>query len=125
MKRLILLILIILLIVGTGVNASSSKLHDWDTNDELQQWVDQHAMLYLIADDSGRVTFDGLSLNPLYGDCDDYARRMRNEAAEDGYYLSLQLVNNGWHMVNLAIIGNEMWLVDPMTTKITYIGNMD
>ncbi len=97
-------------------NVPISQLRDWPDLSTLETWLGEHERIYLIVDANGLVWPD-----PAYGDCDDYARRLRDNAADDGYYLSLQLVHN-WHpelvgerdMGNLAIVGNRMYFIQPM-----------
>jgi hypothetical protein len=97
-------------------------LRDFSSVDELREWAKSHvAVLWL----SGKEA-----------DCDDYARHFQKLAAQDGYYLSLALtdqqgylgtvkVKNGYHMGNLAVIGNEVWYVEPQTGEILCISLLD
>jgi hypothetical protein len=72
-------------------------------------------------------------------DCDDYASRLQLEALKDGYILSVQLVLNGMvngknvsnylgsHMGNLAMIGNEIYFIEPQPEyfRIVYVCDRD
>jgi hypothetical protein len=110
---------------------------DWQSTDELQQWVDANAVVFVIADAAGNINFDSSSLDPAW-DCVDYSRRLQRLAAQDGYFLSLALTDPngnigrginvspaGYHMGNLAIVGDEMWFVDAMTGTITDLGPLE
>jgi FtsZ-binding cell division protein ZapB len=72
-------------------------------------------------------------------DCDDYASRLQLEAFKDGYLLSVQLIKNGLlydknvsnyveaHMGNLAMIGNEIYFIEPQPDffRIVFVCNRD
>jgi len=72
-------------------------------------------------------------------DCDDYASRLQLEAFKDGYLLSVQLIKDGkldgknvsnyteLHMGNLAMIGNEIYFVEPQPDyfRIVYVCDRD
>jgi len=96
---------------------SSSNLTDWQSYDQLREWVDANVMIFL----KQGVEW---TADPRF-DCDDYAMRLRDIAAEDGFYLSLQLTADRSHMGNLAIVNGEMYWVDPTTTEIFYWGTLD
>lgn len=51
---------------------------------------------------------------PNEWDCDDYARRLRDNAAAIGKELEVTIHPiRTKHVVNMAFIGNEVWLVEP------------
>jgi len=58
-------------------------------------------------------------------DCDDFAREFQREALQAGYLVNVQLTNNGAHMQNLAIIQNEMYLIEPQTDVFWKYGSLD
>jgi hypothetical protein len=72
-------------------------------------------------------------------DCDDYASRLQLEAFKDGYLLSVQLITDGLlysknvsnflepHMGNLAMIGNDIYFIEPQPEyfRVVYVCNRD
>ena len=77
----------------------TGELRDFETLDKLTNWCKNR---WWFAIDSGK-------------DCDDIAIELRNRATQDGYFLSLALVENGRiyynqvlpygdHMGNLAMV---------------------
>jgi hypothetical protein len=92
----------------------------------LMSWAKEHlAYLWLVGDQ--------------VADCDDYASRLQLEAYKDGYFLSVQLIENGMlngknvsnylqlHMGNLAMIGNEIYFIEPQPDyfRIVFVCNRD
>jgi hypothetical protein len=85
----------------------NGKLVDFQSVGELTQWVSEH-------------------LTQFFGkaDCDDYARLLQQNAYEDGYAISIQIIIDGklahqtvsditqCHMGNLAIVGNNIYFID-------------
>lgn len=58
-------------------------------------------------------------------DCDDFAREFQRAALQAGYLVNLQLVDEGKHMLCMAIIQDEMWYVEPQTDAIWRYGPLD
>ncbi len=58
-------------------------------------------------------------------DCDDFAMQFQVEALKRGYLTSLYLTPDGKHMQNLAIIQNEMWIIEPQTDLFWRLGPLD
>ena len=61
-------------------------------------------------------------------DCDDYAIQLQRRAAQSGYLISVTLVDDpqqGPHMINLAIIGNDIYYVEPQTDEVWFHSYLD
>jgi hypothetical protein len=91
--------------------------------DELTNWLAQ--------DDTDSCIFAN-SLGSTANQCEDYAMQLMERAIKSGYMMSTETLYpaeyyqiylspmpaNSCHMVNLVIIGNEAYIVDPSTDKI-------
>jgi len=87
-------------------------LSEFPSKEALESWC-QENIAVLMCDD------------PDKADCDDYAEYLQRKAAEDGYLLSVCPVMDGKvygvkvtdvpgaHMGNLAMIGNEIYYIEP------------
>jgi hypothetical protein len=58
-------------------------------------------------------------------DCEDFAMMLQKHAAEDGYILSMQLVDtdgNGLidHAINTAVVGNIIYAIEPQTDYVWF-----
>lgn len=58
-------------------------------------------------------------------DCDDFAREFQRAALQAGYLVNLQLVNEGRHMLCMAVIQDEMYYIEPQTDAIWKYGPLD
>lgn len=111
-------------------------LREFASREELEDWVSRNSTIHVSFDSKGTLDLTRLKPDSQF-DCDDYAREFQRKAARDGYYLSVQLVRDGklfnrqvtnsyeLHMGNLALIGNDVWYVEPQTGKITWVCNLD
>jgi len=146
MKRL-LLILSLFMVIGVGFYfatpnvRSAVYLQEFESPEELQDWLDRTVVVEFVAASDGNIGFDVpsgrlLGLDFATSDCDDYARELQRKAMYDGYILSLALtdeygiigrtkVASEYHMGNLAVINNGMWYVEPAKAQITYLGDVD
>jgi hypothetical protein len=100
----------------------NGQLREFTSVGKLTDWVNEHQLQI-----SGDV------------DCDDYAMRLQQQAYEDGYMVSVQLIFNGYlddvrvsdvmgaHMGNLVIIGNNIYWIEPQQAhvKIVFITYLD
>jgi len=73
------------------------------------------------------------------GDCDDYALTLQSQAAKIGkrmdFYVTIPADYNKWfeerltgtehHAINLAIIGNKIYLIEPQTDEWHWVYNLD
>jgi hypothetical protein len=83
--------------------------------DELKAWLaqdDTESTLYIF----------GAGCMSDY-DCDDYAVALVYNALADGYSVSLQVEGN--HMLNSAVIGNEIYFIEPQNDEVWLWGHRD
>lgn len=83
--------------------------------DELKAWLAQDDT------DSTFYVFGSACLSNY--DCDDYAMALVYNALADGYLISTQIV--GDHMLNCAVIGNEIYFIEPQTDEVWLWGHRD
>jgi molybdopterin converting factor small subunit len=106
------------------------ELRNFNTLDELEQWLDgiyNQTTIRFIQNDS-------------VIDCDDYALEMQQKALSDGYIMSFQIINyteynqifafalpegQSLHAINLAIIGNSVFYIEPQTGEIAHAAYLD
>ncbi len=72
-----------------------------------------------------------------WGDCDDYALIMQELALSQGYIISFEVIYpdeynplfetqlDKPHAMNLAVIGNEIYYIEPQTMEIVLRGYLD
>ena len=79
-------------------------LEDDDTNEVLR--------LYPIKGTGGVISFTG--------PCDHYALNLQRRALEAGYLMSIEIIerDNEPHMMNSAVIGNEIYYIEPGTDEV-------
>ena len=53
-------------------------------------------------------------------DCDDFVLTLQQRALDDGYIISCQYVPEEEHMLNIAIIGNFGYKIEPQTDEVTF-----
>jgi hypothetical protein len=73
-------------------------------------------------------------------DCDDYAFEMQQKALEDGYIMSFEIISiseynelfaiplsetDSLHAINLAIIGNSVFYIEPQTGETVHAAYLD
>jgi hypothetical protein len=79
---------------------------------ELQSW--------LAEDDT-----DSYAYIPVEFDCEDFAMMLQRNSLNDGYIISVELVDTNWdgyidHAMNTAIIGNSIYLIEPQTDGVWF-----
>ena len=113
-----------------------NKLSDFTSLEELQTFLaqdDTDTSLILVADSSGKINFNG--------SCEDYAFQLRDRAADIGKRLEAELLTrseyvkyygdtgglsvNDMHMVNKAVIGNDVFLIEPQDDKVWKVVSLD
>ena len=105
-------------------------LRNFENTEELEKWlednyVDHAVMLYM-----GVKKFD----------CDDYALRLIKDAKADGFQLWFQVLppsykrpdtgeritkSNEAHALCSAIIGNELYFIEPQTDEYWFVAEVD
>lgn len=60
-------------------------------------------------------------------DCEDFSFMLQRHALAEGYLINCQKLPVGGieHMCNMAIVGNEIYYIEPRTDKVTYMGYLD
>lgn len=60
-------------------------------------------------------------------DCDDFALTLQRRANRDGYQMSVTITRKQGqlHMINLAVIGNDIYYIEPQTDEVWFFANLD
>ena len=108
-----------------------AELRNFNNLEELKQW--------LVAMDTNTTTVY-LQLPGATIDCDDYALDLQHKALADGYILSFEVIcrseynaafknelppSQSLHAINLAIIGNNAYYIEPQTGEIAFAAYLD
>lgn len=103
------------------------ELRDFDDPEGLRKWLTTTTTIYFKRPE-------------LAIDCDDYAVTLQRKALADGYIMSLQVIEpnrynllfergkiptNTLHAINLVIIGNEAYYIEPQTGEIVLAAQLD
>jgi len=106
------------------------ELRNFNDLEELKQWL---------KDRKNVTTVRFQSPNTIV-DCDDYALEMQHKALADGYLISLEIIDtseynglfknselplNSLHAINLAIIGNNAYYIEPQTDEVVFAAYLD
>lgn len=107
-----------------------AELVNFNNLDELKQWVGNRMNVATIRLQSPSDEVD----------CDDYAREMQSAALVDGRIVSFQIIgrsdynalftnklppSQSVHAINLAIIGNDIYYIEPQTGEIAFAMHLD
>ena len=57
-------------------------------------------------------------------DCDDFALMLQRNALEKGYIMNCQTLFTA-HVLNMVIIDNEIYYIEPMTDEIIFLTHVD
>ena len=57
-------------------------------------------------------------------DCDDFALMLQRNALEKGYIMNCQTLFTA-HVLNMVIIDNEIYYIEPMTDEIVFLTHVD
>jgi hypothetical protein len=106
------------------------NLRNFFNLDELRKWLDTQQCLmsyYLYTTHTDQ-------------DCDDYANELQRKALEDGYLMSFQIIDaekynglfdvhpipvNTLHAINLVLIDNNAYYIEPQTGEIRLAAYLD
>ena len=107
------------------------ELRNFSDIEELEQW--------LVAVDKNTTTvYFQLPDAPV--DCDDYALALQSKALTNGYILSFEIISRSeykavfksqlpsgqsLHAINLAIIGNSAYYIEPQTGEVAFAVHLD
>lgn len=107
------------------------KLRNFSNLEELKQW--------LVAVDTYTTTIYFQSPDVTV-DCDDYALEMQRKALADGHIMSFGIIGRSeynalfqselppgqsLHAINLAIIGNSAYYIEPQTNEVVFVTYLD
>jgi len=107
------------------------ELRNFNDTGELKQW--------LVAVDMN-ITTTYFQPPGVTIDCDDYALDMQRKALTDGYIMSFEVIsrseynavfntslptNQSLHAINLVIIGNGAYYIEPQTSEIGFAAHLD
>lgn len=108
-----------------------AELRNFNDLEELKQW------LVAVGTNTTTVYFQ---LPGATVDCDDYALDLQHKALADGYILSFEVIgrseynavfkselppSQSLHAINLAIIGNNAYYIEPQTGEIVLAAHLD
>ncbi len=97
---------------------------------ELKQWLEG----------SKQVTTVHFQSPDAVVDCDDYALELQFKALADGYLMSFQIIEpaqynalfesgqlplNALHAINLVLIGNTAYYIEPQTDEVVFAARLD
>lgn len=113
----------------------SRPLLNFENTDDLIQWLSNVNLIEI-----GFNVIDQNNNNITKFDCDDYARSLQVKALQDGYIISFEVIRSAEynslfeekkipvgaiHAINSAIIGNEVYYIEPQTKEIVFVANID
>ena len=116
------------------VEVSRPLLHFENINN-FEQWLSNVNLIAI-----GFNVIDPSNNDVTEFDCDDYARRLQDKALEDGYIISFEVIRfseynslfkekklpfGAIHAINSAIIGNDVYYIEPQTKEIVFVANID
>ncbi len=90
------------------------SLREFASLEELEEWLanDTTSALHFIGGENG------LTPDPEYDDCDDYAYALQKAAEKDGFRLSVQVDVLKQHALNSVFIGNDVYFIEPQTDEV-------
>ena len=106
------------------------EFRNFKNRKELEQWLEEIIRLTSI-----RFERKGTVI-----DCDDFAIELQQEALTDGFIISFEIINSTeynelfsiplpeWqalHAINLSIIGNDVYYIEPQTGEIVHAAYLD
>ncbi len=107
------------------------KLRNFSDLEELKHWL---------ADVNTNTTTIYFERPDITVDCDDFALVLQRKALEDGYLMSFQIIETGkynslfesgkmplntLHAINLVVIGNNAYFIEPQTGEIVFAAQLD
>ena len=97
---------------------------------ELEKWLEER----------NQVTFICFRQKDIIFDCDDFALELQQKALADGFIISFEIIDSSeynelfstqlpegqtLHAINLSIIGNDVYYIEPQTGEIVYAAYLD
>ncbi len=106
------------------------ELGNFNNLEELKQWLE----------DTRNVTTVRFQSTDTLVDCDDYALELQQKALADGYVMSFQIIEpdrynslfeggklppDTLHAINLVLIGNTAYYIEPQTGEVVFAAQLD
>ena len=106
------------------------ELRDFTNLEELNQWLEEINQVT-------SIRFEG---KDTVIDCDDFAIELQKKALADGFILSFEIISGSeynelfstqlparqsLHAINLSIIGNDVYYIEPQTGEIVHAAYLD
>ena len=106
------------------------ELRNFTDLEELKHWMESRKNVTTVRFQSADTIVD----------CDDYALELQQNALSDGYVMSFQIIEpdkynslfensqmpqNTLHAINLILIGNGAYYIEPQTDEIVFVANLD
>ena len=106
------------------------EFRNFTNRTELQQWLEERNQLTSIHFERKDTVID----------CDDFAIELQKKALADGFILSFEIINGSeynelfstslparqsLHAINLSIIGNDVYYIEPQTGEIVHAAYLD
>ncbi|GAJ18630.1 unnamed protein product, partial [marine sediment metagenome] len=114
----------------------TKPLREFQSLEELEQWLENIGVLDIGFDVVDKET--GQHIQTF--DCEDYALRLQEKALRDGYIISFEIIHSAEynalfkqkrmpadtiHAINSAILGNEVYYIEPQTHEIAFVAYLD
>jgi hypothetical protein len=106
------------------------ELRNFTDRAELEQWLKER----------NQTTSIRFRQHDAVVDCDDFAIELQREALADGFLVSFEIIRGGeyndlfsiplpeeqlLHAINLSIIGNDVYYIEPQTSEIVHAAYLD
>ncbi|UCD09511.1 MAG: hypothetical protein JSU79_02395 [Dehalococcoidales bacterium] len=106
------------------------EFRNFTNRTELEQWLEKRNQLTSIRFKHKDTVID----------CDDFAFELQQKALADGFIISFEIIGSGeynelfstqlpegqaLHAINLSIIGNDVYYIEPQTGEIVYAAYLD
>jgi hypothetical protein len=106
------------------------ECRNFHTLEELKNWLALNAISAGVYLQSPGVEID----------CDDYALELQRKALSDGFIISFEIVSereydalfreplptgSTLHAINLAIIDNSVYYIEPQTAEVVFVADLD
>ena len=106
------------------------EFRPFSDREELDQWLEERSQ-------SASIRFQ---LHETVVDCDDFAIELQNEALDDGFIISFEIISGdeynelfciplpedqSLHAINLSIIGNDVYYIEPQTGEVVHAAYLD
>lgn len=106
------------------------ELRDFSSLEELDGWLFDTPKIIIFGGNAGNSLFD----------CDNFALGLQQEAINNGYLLNfenieykeynslfkkMKIKSSELHAINLAIIGNDVYYIEPQTDEVVWRGKLD